>query len=145
MSNGEPDNKKSKRGPGMMTQEHKDALAQGRYEGRAVRDYLEALRENKPKRGRKRTAESVQRRLEAIEAELPDASAIDELRLIQERRDLTAELAGMGEGFDMESLEKAFIEVAASYSERLGINYATWREIGVEAGVLKAAGVARTA
>ena len=39
-----------------MTDEHKAALAQGRSEGRAVRDYLDALRANKPKRGRKRTA-----------------------------------------------------------------------------------------
>ena len=39
-----------------MSAEHKAALAQGRSEGKAVRDYLDALRANKPKRGRKRTA-----------------------------------------------------------------------------------------
>ena len=145
MPNGDPDNNNKRSRKGTMSQEHKDALALGRQEGRAVRDYLEALREHKPKRGRKRTAESVQRRLDAIAVELPDASAIDELRLLQERRDLTNELASMGEGFDMEGLEKDFIAVAASYSQRQGINYATWREAGVDAAVLKAAGVARTA
>ena len=34
-----------------MTDTHKAALAQGRLEGRAVRDYLDALRATKPKRG----------------------------------------------------------------------------------------------
>ena len=53
-----------------MSDEHKAALAQGRSEGKAVRDYLEALRANKPKRGRKRTADSIKKRLAAIDAEL---------------------------------------------------------------------------
>ena len=56
-----------------MTKEHKAALAQGRTEGRAVRDYLEALRSSKPKRGRKRTADSINKRLAAIDDELADA------------------------------------------------------------------------
>ena len=55
-----------KRGPANMTAEHKAALAQGRAEGRAVKEYLEALSANKPKRGRKRTPDSIGRRLEKI-------------------------------------------------------------------------------
>ena len=52
----------AKRGPkGPMTDEHKAALATGRNEGNAVRNYLEALRSNKPKRGRRRTRESIAR------------------------------------------------------------------------------------
>ena len=58
-----------------MTAEHKAALAQGRSEGKAVRDYLDALRANKPKRGRKRTPDSIKKRLAAIDAELPEADA----------------------------------------------------------------------
>ena len=54
-----------------MTDEHKAALAAGRSEGRAVRDYLEALRNNKPKRGRKRTPESISKRVDAIGDFLP--------------------------------------------------------------------------
>ena len=46
-----------------MTDEHKQALAEGRELGRAVRDYLEALEAHKPKRGRKRTPDSVKKRL----------------------------------------------------------------------------------
>ena len=46
-----------------MSDDHKAALAAGRNEGRAVRRYLEALEAHKPKRGRKRTPESIQKRL----------------------------------------------------------------------------------
>jgi hypothetical protein len=74
-----------------MTDEHKAALATGRNEGNAVRNYLEALRNNKPKRGRRRTRESIASRLEAIDAELESADPMSELRLRQERRDLQAE------------------------------------------------------
>ena len=54
-----------------MSAEHKAALAQGRSEGKAVRDYLDALRANKPKRGRKRTADSIKKRLAAIDSAMP--------------------------------------------------------------------------
>jgi hypothetical protein len=43
-----------------MSDEHKAALAEGRNQGRAVRRYLEALDAHKPRRGRKRTTESMQ-------------------------------------------------------------------------------------
>jgi hypothetical protein len=128
-----------------MSQEHKDALAIGRNEGRAVRDYLSALRDHRPKRGRKRTPDTINQRLVAIEEALVDAEPIEELRMLQERRDLGIELLGMEENGDMSSYEQAFIAVAANYSVRNGISYATWREIGVPASVLRAAGVTRAA
>jgi hypothetical protein len=135
----------AKRGPkGPMTDEHKAALATGRSEGTAVRNYLEALRSNKPKRGRRRTRESVAARLSAIDTELESADPMTELRLRQERRDLQAELASMGEKVDLTALEEGFVSVAKSYSQRQGISYATWREIGVDAAVLKRAGINRT-
>ena len=40
-----------------------------------MRDYLDSLRTNKPKRGRKRTADSINKRLDAIDDELDDADA----------------------------------------------------------------------
>ena len=84
----------AKRGPkGPMSDDHKAALAQGRSEGRAVREYLDALRANKPKRGRKRTPDSIKKRLAAIDEQLESADPLGELRLIQERRDL-ADRAG---------------------------------------------------
>jgi putative heme degradation protein len=127
-----------------MTDEHKAALAMGRNEGNAVRNYLEALRTNKPKRGRRRTRESIAARLAAIDTELASADPMNELRLRQERRDLLAELASMGEKVDISALENGFVAVGKSYSARQGIFYATWREIGVDAAVLKRAGISRS-
>jgi hypothetical protein len=128
-----------------MTDSHKAALERGRSEGRIVRDYLEGLRSNKPKRGRKRTPESIGLRLQVIEESLTDASAIDELQLVQERRDLTAELEQMGVATDLTELENAFVGVARTYGERKGISYASWRDVGVSAATLKRAGITRRA
>ncbi len=129
---------------GSMSNEHKQALAQGRMESKVVRDYLEALRSAKPKRGRKRSPESIAKRLEKIEAELASADPLTELLLLQERRDLQDEAESMGSGDDLATAEEAFVQVAKAYSERRHISYATWREIGVEAAVLKRAGVPRS-
>jgi len=134
-----------KRGPKEMTDEHKAALERGRAEGRIVRDYLEGLRNSKPKRGRKRTPDSIKQRLAKIEDALTDASAIEELQLIQERRDLTAELEQMDTGVDLTELEDAFVDVARSYGERKGISYGSWRDVGVPAATLKRAGINRSA
>lgn len=136
----------AKKGPkNPLSDEHKAAMAAGRLEGRVVRDYLEALRSNKPRRGRKRTAESITARLASITSELNEADALDELRLLQERRNLQIELESMDSGIDITALEQEFVKVARSYSERQGIAYATWREVGVEASVLSAAGISRSA
>lgn len=126
-----------------MSDSHKAAMERGRAEGRVVRDYLEALRSSKPKRGRKRTAESITARLARIDDELVDASAIEELQLLQERRDLQAELDSMGSGVDLDELESSFVEVAKAYGERKGIAYATWRDVGVSAATLTRAGIGR--
>ncbi len=134
----------AKRGPkGPMTDDHKAALAKGRSEGRAVRDYLEALRANKPKRGRKRTPDSIKKQLASIDDQLEDADAVTELRLVQLRRDLTGELDSMDAAVDMAAIEAAFVKVAAAYSDRQGISYSSWREVGVPASVLKRAGIGR--
>ena len=62
--------------PKKMTTEHKQALADGRAEGRAVKSYLDALEQQKPRRGRKRTPDSIAKRLTAIEKQLADASSL---------------------------------------------------------------------
>jgi hypothetical protein len=128
-----------------MTDEHKKALAEGREIGRAVKAYLEALEQHKPRRGRKRTTESITKRLNAITAALPEASPIKKVELIQERRDLEVELATIGTKVDISGLEKDFVKSAKNYSERKGISYSTWREVGVPADVLKKAGITRGA
>lgn len=126
-----------------MTDEHKAALAKGRAEGRVVRDYLEGLRATKPKRGRKRTPDTINKRLVAIEEQLAAANPVDELLLVQERRDLQAELEAMSNTIDMEAREAAFVDVAKSYSESKKISYASWRDVGVAPSVLKRAGIGR--
>jgi uncharacterized protein YicC (UPF0701 family) len=134
----------AKRGPkGPLTDQHKAALARGRTEGRAVRAYLEALRDNKPKRGRRRTSDSIKKRLDAINEQLKTADALTEVRLVQERRDLTTEMDGLKSNVDLKSIEDAFVKVAADYSKRQGISYAAWREVGVPASVLTRAGLTR--
>jgi len=124
-----------------MSAEHKAALAEGRTQGRAVRAYLEALDANRPKRGRKRTPDSIKKRLQTIENELPSADKLHALHLRQERRDLQQELTTMDSTVDLAEVEKDFIASAKSYGERKGISYATWREAGVSAAVLKQAGI----
>jgi len=131
------------RGPREVTDEHKAAMAAGRAESRAVRSYLEAVEQVRPRRGRKRTAETIQKRLEAIGLELDHADPMDRLKMVQERMDLEAELAAMGNTIDLTELEAEFVKVAASYGKRNGISYAAWREVGVEPSVLKDAGIKR--
>ena len=76
-------------------------------------------------------------------AEMASASAVRELELVQERFDLEAELATMGEKFDISALEEGFAKVAKGYSSRKGISYNAWRAVGVSAAVLKRAGISR--
>ena len=136
---------KTKRSRAPMSSSHKAALAEGREQGRAVRRYLEALQAHKPKRGRKRTPESVRKRLDAIEARLPEADPLSRLHLAQERMDLQRELEGFDNGADLTELEEEFVAAAAPYGARKGITYAAWREAGVDPGVLRRAGIRRGA
>ena len=133
-----------KKGPKKMTDEHKAALAEGREQGRAVRSYLTALEENKPRRGRRRTPQGITKRLAAIDAALADADPLKRLQLTQERLDLQQELERADGTVDLASLEKAFVQAAGPYSSRKGISYAAWRELGVPAAVLSKAGISRS-
>ena len=128
-----------------MSKDHKEALAVGRAEGRSVRAYLEALESSRPKRGRKRTKESISNRLDRIEAELEAADALKRLQLTQEQLNLAEELDNMDRGVDLSELETEFIRVAKGYAARKGISYAAFRQIGVPAATLKKAGITRAA
>ena len=128
-----------------MSSTHKAALARGRDEGRAVRRYLEAIEHNRPKRGRKRTPESVGKRLAVVNDQLGSADPLSRLHLIQEKTDLEAELARASSTNDLGTLEKAFVMVAKAYGQRKGIEYNAWRAAGVSAAVLHRADITRTA
>jgi hypothetical protein len=127
-----------------MSDTHKAALAKGREEGRVVRQYLEALESTKPRRGRKRTPDSIRRRLATIDSTLATAEPLTRLHLIEEKQRLEAELSHSGDTVDMATLEKAFIKVARVYGERKGISYSAWRTVGVSASVLQQAKIPRT-
>jgi len=126
-----------------MSASHKEALAAGREQGRAVRLYLEAIDANKPKRGRQRTPETIKKRLDDIEARIQSADALTRLQLVQERINLQHELSTKSETVDLSAIEADFVKVAGDYGRRKGISYAAWREAGVDAAVLKQAGIGR--
>ena len=134
---------KSKRARSPMSDTHKAALAEGREQGRAVRRYLEALEAHKPRRGRKRTPESMQKRLEAIEEKLAEADPLTRLQLVQERMDLQRQLEAADTTVDLQGLEDEFVKAAPDYSRRKGITYAAWREAGIDPAVLRRAGICR--
>ena len=127
-----------------MSDDHKAALARGREEGRVVRRYLEALESSRPRRGRKRTPDSIKKRLAAIDASLAAADPLSRLHLVEEKQRLESELTHTGETVDMAALEKNFIKVARVYGERKGISYSAWRTVGVSASVHQQAKIPRS-
>jgi hypothetical protein len=130
-----------------MSDEHKQALAAGRREGAAVKAYLEVLQRSRPRRGRRRSPEGIERRLAAINNELSGATPLNRLLLTQERRDLETELQQLRrtDRPTLQALEDAFTTHALSFGERKRIDYQTWREVGVPETVLRRAGIQRPA
>ena len=126
-----------------MSAQHKEALALGREQGRVVRGYLEALDAHRPKRGRKRTPESIKKQLAALDGRIAAADPLARLLLTQERMDLEAELSSMEAGVDLTEMEEEFVKAAADYGRRKAISYAAWRGAGVSPNVLKRAGIRR--
>jgi hypothetical protein len=126
-----------------MTDEHKAALAEGREQGRAVRRYLDALEAHRPRRGRKRSPDSMRKRLNTIEAELTGADPLHRVHLTQERMDLQQQLDPGTQNVDLGAVEADFIRAAGPYSQRKGISYDAWRAAGIEPRVLRAAGIRR--
>jgi len=125
-----------------MSQEHKDALARGRREARAIKTYLEALANRRP--GRPVTTESLTARIDRLEAKLgAEADPLRKVDLVQQRIDAVEALKRVEASADLDTLETGFVEYAASYSDRKGISYTAWREAGVPAGVLRKAGIPR--
>jgi hypothetical protein len=112
----------------------------------AVRDYLKALEQSAPRRGRRRTTESVGRQLAALEGEMAGASVTKRLSLIQQRINLEADLEALSQtaSVDLSALEAGFATHAAAYGGRRGISHAAWREIGVSSATLKSAGIRRS-
>ena len=126
-----------------MSDDHKQALAQGRLEARAIKAYLAAV--GGRKRGRPVTRESLTARIERLEGQIAaESNPLKALDMRQARLDAERQLAAMSESVDLDALEADFVAHAADYSTRKGISYAVWREAGVPADVLKKAAVPRT-
>lgn len=128
-----------------MTKAHKEAMAVGRRQSRAVKLYLEALERGR-KRGPKVTPERLEARIADAEAAIgSEDDPVKRLQLIQDRMDDEERLEELRNEPDRDELEQAFVDVAADYGERKGISYKAWRELGVPAATLKTAGIPRSA
>lgn len=126
-----------------MSAEHREALAVGRAPGKAIREYLAALQTQ----GSSRTEDPVrlEERVSALQDSISsEADPLKRVELIQQRLNAEQRLAATTELPDLESLEAGFVEVVAEYSQRKGITYPAWRELGVPAATLKAAGIRRS-
>jgi len=126
-----------------MSEEHKAALARGRRESRAIKQYLESLKSRRP--GRPVTPASLKKRIDDLAAKIsvePDPLKAVELR--QSRIDAQDALDRAENAPDTVELEKGFVKNARSFSNRKGITYAAWREAGVPAALLKQAGITRS-
>lgn len=126
-----------------MSDEHKQALKRGRAEARAIKGYLKTLEARRP--GRPVTRESLKKRLERVSEQIEaESDPLKTLELTQKRLDIEEALNGIESSTDRVELEKGFVEHARSYSERKGISYTAWRELGVPASVLRSAGIKET-
>lgn len=130
----------AKKKSGGMSAEHKAALAKGRAQAKAVREYLNLLEYD----GRRSalSEEQLNTKIHEVEARIQDTSdPATRLELIQKRLDYEGQLKNATDGPDPEEVEKGFVQAAKEYSERKGISYPAWRELGVPAATLKAAGI----
>lgn len=126
-----------------ISEQHRDAIVQGRKESRAVKAYLDALTSSTPRSPA--NEEGLRQRLERTEAALEtESNTLKRLDLTQKKFDLLDRLNAAAETVDMEQLEADFVSVASAYSERKGIGYSAWRAAGVAPDVLSRAGIART-
>jgi len=126
-----------------MSDAHKAALAEGRAQARTIKAYLGVLNDRKP--GRPVTPESLKARLARIEEKLAtEPDPLKRLDLVQQRIDVHDALSRIDAASALDELEAGFVQVAAAYSERKGITYAAWRQVGVPVAALDRAGIGRT-
>ena len=126
-----------------MSEEHKAALAQGRKESRAIKQYLEMLAARRP--GRPVTPERLKARIADLEVRIAaESDPLKALEMRQSRLDTEKALASAPAAVDIEAAEAGFVAHAKSFSDRKGISYTAWREQGVPAAVLRQAGIPRT-
>lgn len=125
-----------------MSEEHKAALAKGRRESRAIKQYLEGLKGRRP--GRPVTPATLTKRIGDLKTKIAqEKDPLKSVELRQARIEAEQSLAKAEDSPDIADLEKLFVKNAKSFSNRKGISYAAWREAGVPAALLKEAGISR--
>lgn len=127
-----------------MSMNHKEALAKGRRQAKIVRRYLDALEAHKSKgsRGRPSDPEAVRAKISDYEQRIEhEDDALRRVELIQRRLDSEEHLRDLTSLPDIQEHESDFVEVVGEYSERKGITYKAWRELGLPASLLREAGL----
>lgn len=136
-----PKRKRGRQPGATLSQDHLDSLAKGRRASPAIRSYLAAVTNKRPRGRKPRPADQVIPEIEKQIADETDPLTLvklhSQLRKEQERASIEAYEV------DGQALEDGFVEYAAWYSTQHGITYADWRMVGVPAAVLKRAGVPR--
>ena len=123
--------------------ERAGAPVSDRRQARAIKAYLNALQSRRP--GRPVTRKSLEERLGRLTEKIESTDdPLGSVELLQKRLDLERSLAEFDERSDFDMLQAGFVQNAKPYSERKGITYTAWRQIGVPAAVLKAAGIPET-
>jgi hypothetical protein len=116
----------------------------GREQGAIIQKYLEALDTVAPQHGPRRDPERIARQLVKIDKQLLTASKLAAVSLLQDRINLLKARDQIASANALEDLEADFIEVVKPYSDRRGISYSAWREIGVSKEALIKAGIRPT-
>ena len=126
-----------------MSEDHKAALAKGKREAAKVTRYLKALEAGQS--GGAARVKVLEQKIQRLRDDIAnEANILRRVKLIQKCFDTEDKLKNLDTSIDFDVLEADFIEVVVAYSERNQISYHTWREVGVAAKVLKAAGIKRT-
>ena len=128
----------------LRTSEANQKREAAKDESRAVGNYLQHLKDKAGMRNiTEKTLAARESKLKAKMAN-PDNSALDDLLLMQEQKNLERDRRSMAELEEAEKrVEDKFVEHAASFAERKNIDFETWAEYGVPRQVLRRAGIKR--
>ena len=99
-----------------MTEAHKKALAKGREQGRAVREYLAAL-ETERKPGRKLSRDELQQKVKDAQGRVDaEADPLKRVELVQKRIDLDERLNATDSEPDLEAVSYTHLTLPTIYS-----------------------------
>ena len=123
---------------------HKKKVFDAKSESQRISHYLRALETRKNGRRPKKNPDVLERRIVSLQKYLKEATGLRRLQAVQRIRDMRRQEAELADAGNFGKYEADFVASAAAYSEKQGIEYGSWREVGVSAAVLKKAGIAVT-